>query len=83
MPQTNQGCRVAIGVPREGLGDQLPAMRAWLHREVGADGFSMRMGDGPAGLRALHLELRDESVARAFIRRWVVAKIEIRATSVP
>jgi hypothetical protein len=82
MLRTGQGFRVAIGVPPGGLGGQLPAMRAWLEREAGSEGYSMRIGAGPAGTRALHLDLRDERLARAFVRRWVLAKVEIPARSV-
>jgi len=78
MTRTEAGVRMMIGVPPGGLGAQLPAMQAWLDREAGAGFYALQQGEGPAGTRALHLDLGDEKVARAFVHRWVLARVEFR-----
>lgn len=78
MTRTSRGVHMMIGVPPGGLGAQLPAMQAWLDREAGAGAYALRAGSGPAGTRALHLDLGNERLARAFVHRWVEARVEFR-----
>ena len=63
--------RIRIGVPPEGLGGRLDALKAWLDDNCGAEGWAMT----PSGLRgvlndAVSLYFRDPILAGAFVARW-------------
>jgi hypothetical protein len=63
--------RVRIGVPAQGLGSRLDALKAWLDDNCGAEGWAMT----PSGLRgvlndAVSLYFCDATLAGAFVARW-------------
>ena len=63
--------RIRIGVPPEGFGARLDALKAWLDDNCGAEGWAMT----PSGLRgvlndAVAVYFRDATLAGAFVVRW-------------
>src|SRR5437899_8140100 len=63
--------RIRIGVPPEGLGGRLDALKAWLDDNCGAGGWAMT----PSGMRgvlndAVSIYFRDATLASAFVARW-------------
>lgn len=64
-------CRVLIGVPPDGLGEQLALMRAWLDHHCGRFGWTAAPA-GTAGIvnDALAFYVPDRRVACAFIKRF-------------
>jgi hypothetical protein len=60
-----------VGVPPEGLGQQITDMTAWLDDNSGADGWAMT----PSGMRgvlndALSIYFLDATLASALVARW-------------
>jgi hypothetical protein len=63
--------RIRIGVPPEGLGGRLDAIKAWLDDNCGAEGWAM----APTGLRgvlndAVSVYFCDATLAGGFVARW-------------
>ena len=63
--------RIRIGVPPEGFGARLDALKAWLDDNCGADCWAMT----PSGLRgvlndAVAVYFRDATLAGGFVARW-------------
>jgi len=63
--------RIRIGVPPEGLGGRLDALKAWLDDNCGAEGWAIT----PSGLRgvlndAVARHFCDAALAGAFVARW-------------
>lgn len=63
--------RIRIGVPPEGLGVRLDALKAWLDDNCGAAGWAIT----PAGLRgvpndAIAVYFSEAPLAGAFVARW-------------
>jgi len=63
--------RIRIGVPPEGFGARLDALKAWLDDNCGARGWAMT----PSGLRgvlndAVAVYFREATLAGAFVARW-------------
>ncbi len=63
--------RIRIGVPPQGLGGRLDALKAWLDDNCGAEGWAIT----PSGLRgvlndAVAVHFCDAALAGAFVARW-------------
>jgi hypothetical protein len=71
--------RIRIGIPREGFGNRLGQMNAWLDANCGTDGWTSTPSSTQGVVNdALAICFADATLASAFVARWcAMQRVEI------